>query len=82
MVKLKEGVTGFIYDSSNGFVTKMFTKHLTQDQIQTINEVIDEDSVLFVDNEDVNDYFDFGLKEGEEIGCEEDGLNLVIEWVD
>jgi len=82
MVKLKEGVTGFIYDSSNGMVIKVFYSDLTPDKIETINEVIDDDACLIINNEDVNSYFNFDVEEGKELVlCEEEGLNLVIEWV-
>lgn len=82
MLKLKDGVTGFIYDSCHGMVTKVFYSDLTPDKIETINEVIDDDACLITNNEDVNGYFNFDVEEGKELVlCEEEGLNLVIEWV-
>ena len=84
MLKLKDGVTGFIYDSCHGFVTKVYFEPLSEDKIKIINEVIDDSSVLFTDNESINNMFEFevNLKEGEElILSEEEGLNEVIEWV-
>ena len=54
MVKLKNEVTGFIYDSCHGHVKNIFTKPQTQIDIDVINMFIDEDDVLFTDNEDIN----------------------------
>jgi hypothetical protein len=82
MLKLKDGVTGFIYDSCHGMVTKVFTQPLTQDKIETIWEVIDEDEVLFMDNETINNMFEFTVEEGKTVQfSEEEGLGLAIEWI-
>ena len=80
MVKLKNEVTGFIYDSEYGNVQKIFTESLTEKEIKLINEVLSEDDVLFTDNEDINSMFEFDCKEDLESDVE--GLNEVLEWVD
>ena len=84
MLKLKNGVSGFIYDSCHGFVTKVYYEPLTEDKIETINEVIDDSSMLFTNDDDINNAFEFevNLEEGEELVLsEEEGLNEVIEWI-
>jgi hypothetical protein len=80
MVKLKNGVTGFTYDSEYGNVQKIFTQPLTEKEIKLINEVICDDDILFTDNEDINSMFEFDCKEDLEKDVE--GLNEVLEWVD
>lgn len=79
MVKLKENVFGFTYDSEYGNVQKIFTQPLTKKEIKLINEVLSEDDVLFTDNEDINSMFEFDCKEDLESDVE--GLNEVLEWV-
>ncbi len=78
MIKLKEGVTGFIYDSCHGNVQEIFTESLTENEIKLINKVLSEYDVLFTDNEDINSMF-FDCKEDLENDVE--GLNEVLEWV-
>jgi hypothetical protein len=79
MVKLKNGVTGFTYDSEYGNVQKIFTQPLTEKEIKLIEKVLSEDDVLFTDNEDINDMFEIDCKEDLENDVE--GLNEVLEWV-
>ena len=80
MVKLKNGVTGFTYDSEYGNVQEIFTQPLTEKEIKLIERVLSEDDVLFTDNEDINSMFEFECKEDLEKDVE--GLNEVLEWVD
>jgi hypothetical protein len=80
MVKLKNGVTGFTYDSCYGNVQEIFTQPLTEKEIKLIEKVLSEDDVLFTDNEDINDMFEIDCKEDLENDVE--GLNEVLEWVD
>ena len=80
MVKLKNEVTGFIYDSEYGNVQKIFTEPLTEKEIKLINKVLSEDDVLFTDNSDINSMFEFDCKEDLESDVE--GLNEVLEWVE
>jgi len=78
MIKLKEGVTGFIYDSCHGNVQEIFTESLTENEIKLINKVLSEYDVLFTSNDSVNGMF-FDCKEDLENDVE--GLNEVLEWV-
>ena len=78
MLKLKENVFGFIYDSIHGNVTKIFTEPLSREKIEMINEIIDEDDVLFLDNETINVLFEILSKE--DLEKDEEGLNQVLEW--
>ena len=79
MVKLKNGVTGFTYDSCYGNVQEIFTQPLTENEVKLINKVLSEDDILFTDNEDINSMFEFDCKE--ELLKDVEGLNEVIEWV-
>ena len=63
MLVFKENVKGFIYDSINGWVVKVFDKEFNESEIELINEVISEDSV-FISNEDIlNRLFEIDSKE-------------------
>ena len=79
MVKLKNGVTGFTYDSCYGNVQEIFTQPLTENEVKLINKVLCEDDILFTDNEDINSMFEFDCKE--DLLKDVEGLNEVIEWV-
>jgi hypothetical protein len=78
MLKLKDNVTGFIYEGIHGYVKKTFNDNLTEKEIKGINRVLGEDDVL-VDNDNVNELFEITSKEGLENDVE--GLNEVLEWV-
>jgi hypothetical protein len=80
MVKLKNGVTGFTYDSCYGNVQEIFTQPLTEKEIKLIERVLSEDDVLFTSNDSLSDMFEFDSKEDLEKDVE--GLNDVLEWVD
>ena len=80
MVKLKNGVTGFTYDSCYGNVQEIFTQPLTEKEIKLIERVLSEDDVLFTNNDSLSDMFEFDSKEDLEKDVE--GLNDVLEWVD
>ena len=75
MLKLKEEVTGFIYNSVYGFVETVFTK-----PINTELMLIGEDYILVSNNEIVNELFEIDSKEDLEKDVE--GLNEMLEWVD
>jgi hypothetical protein len=75
MVQLKNGVTGFIYDSIYGCVKTIFTKPINNELM-----FISEDDVLFIDNETINSMLEFDSKEALENDSE--GLNEVLEWVE
>jgi hypothetical protein len=80
MVKLKNGVTGFTYDSCYGNVQEIFTQPLTEKEIKLIERVLSEDDILFTNNDSLSDMFEFDSKEDLEKDVE--GLNEVLEWVD
>jgi hypothetical protein len=80
MVKLKNGVTGFTYDSCYGNVQEIFTQPLTEKEIKLIERVLSEDDVLFTSDSSLSDMFEFDSKEDLEKDVE--GLNEVLEWVD
>jgi len=80
MVKLKNGVTGFTYDSCYGNVQEIFTQPLTEKEIKLIERVLSEDDILFTSNDSLSDMFEFDCKEDLEKDVE--GLNDVLEWVD
>ena len=83
MVRLKQDVTGFIFDFVHGCVEKIFTEPMTTEQKKGINDALDMcgmDSSFMDDNDDINDLFPFRCKEDLENDVE--GLNKVVEWVD
>ena len=63
MLVFKEGVKGFIYDSIGGSIVKVFNEELSEDKIEMINEVIDEDSVFISDEDILNMLFKIESKE-------------------
>jgi len=77
MLKFKEGVKGFIYDSVDGGITKVFNKVLSADEAILITEVIDEDSILFLDEEVINEMFTVDCEED----LSDDELSRVLEFV-
>jgi len=79
MVKLKNEVTGFVYDSVYGYVKTIFNQPLTENEIKLIERVLNEDDVLFTDNECLNDMFTFDCKE--DLENNEEGFNEILEWV-
>ena len=77
MLKFKEGVKGFIYDSVDGGITKVFNKVLSADEAILITEVIDEDSILFLDEEVINEMFTVDCEED----LSDDQLSRVLEFI-
>ena len=78
MLKFKEGVFGFVFDSANDEITKVFNRVLSSDEAILIMEVISDDNCLFEDEEVINEMFT--------VECEEDlldsELNRVLDWID
>lgn len=72
MLKLKDGVTGFIYCSINGYVKSAITKPI-------LGEVITSGDDVFIDNENVNELFE--IKSQEQLEQSDEGLNDVLVWV-
>jgi len=62
MLVFKENVKGFIYDSIDGSIVKIFNEELSEDKIELINDIIDEDSVLIGDEEILNRLFEIDSK--------------------
>ena len=75
MLKLKEHITGFIYDSCNGEIEKIFLTPVKDTDI-----VLRSEDEMYIDNECVNDLFEIHSKE--QLDNDEEGLNTVMEWVD
>ena len=72
MIKFKENVTGFIYDSINGDIMEIFTTKIPK------NIRLSDDEILFVP-EDINDIIDMFCIESKE---DLNGLEEVLEWVE
>jgi hypothetical protein len=79
MLRFKENVYGFIYDSSFGNVKKIYNRQLNENEIELINEVISEDDVLLTNIEDVRELFEITSKE--HLKSDEEGLNEVFDFV-
>ena len=75
MVKFKENVTGFVYNTINGDIIEIFTEPIP-DNIR----VYGEDILLFDDIESINDMFEFESKE--DLESDEEGFNMILEWVE
>ena len=75
MVKFKENVTGFVYNTINGDIMEIFTE-LIPDNIR----VYGEDILLFDDIESINDMFEFESKE--DLESDKEGFNTILEWVE
>jgi hypothetical protein len=63
MLVFKEDVKGFVYSSINGWVVKIFNEELSEDKIELVNEVIDEDSIFISDENILNELFEIDSKE-------------------
>jgi len=73
MIKFKENVTGFIYDSINGDIMDIFTKPISKKL-----KIVDYDDVLFR-SEDIEDLYDmFNIQSKEDMK----GWEEVLEWID
>ena len=78
-VKFKDNVSGFIYDSEYGEVTKVFDKPLNELEKKVIVEVIGEYDCLFTDINSVNELFTF--EDEDSLNCDSEGLNKVLDWI-
>ena len=78
MLKFKEGVFGFVFDSANNEITKVFNRVLSADESILIMEVISDDNCLFEDEEVINEMF---TVESEEDLLDSE-LNRVLDWID
>jgi hypothetical protein len=77
MVKLKNEVKGFIYDTCYGQVKKVFN-NLTEQEIKTINKVLSEDDMLITESDDLNELFEFETED--RLKNDTESLNEVLEW--
>jgi hypothetical protein len=77
MLVFKENVKGFVFDSSNDEITKVFDRKLSAEESTLIMEVVDEDSVLFESEEWINEVFTVESKEDLENDSE---LSKVLDW--
>ena len=77
MLVFKENVKAFVYDSSNDTVIKVFNRQLSAEESILIMEVVDDDSVLFEDEEVINELFTIESKEDLESDFE---LCMVLDW--
>ena len=77
MIKLKNEVKGFIYDTCYGHVKKVFNS-LTEQEIQTINKILDKDDMLITENDNLNELFEFETKD--QLKNDHESLNKVFEW--
>jgi hypothetical protein len=76
MVRLKQGITGFIYDSSNGVIKNITTIEV---DMKTVGQMLGEDDVYITD-QDADELFMFESKE--QLDNNYERLNRVLEWVD
>ena len=79
MLVFKENVKAFVYDSSNDEVTKIFNRKLSAAGSMLVTEVIDDDSVLFEDEEFINEVFTVESAADLESDSE---LSKVLDWQD
>ncbi len=77
MLVFKENVKAFVFDSSNDEVTKVFNKVLSAEESMLVMEVVDDDSMLFEDEEVINEVFTIESKEDLESDFE---LSMVLDW--
>jgi hypothetical protein len=76
MLRLKEHITGFIYDSTCGEIEKIFLTPINEDEAW---DFLMDDDVL-VTNENVNELFE--ITSPEQLDNNEEGLLVVMEWID
>ncbi len=77
MLVFKENVKAFVYDSSNDEVTKVFNKVLSAEESMLVMEVVDDDSMLFEDEEVINEVF---TVESEADLKSDSELSKVLDW--
>ena len=73
MLKLKEGVTGFVYNTTHGFIKTSFTQ-------PTMGMMLTDEDDMFVDDENVNELFE--IKSQEQLEQDDEGLSEVLVWID
>ena len=78
-VKFKEGVYGFIFDSCDDSIVKVFTTPVTETELKLVREVIGDDDCIFTDIKEVNEVFDIDM---DSLYEDIDGLGKVLEYVE
>ena len=76
MVRLKQGITGFVYDSSNGDIKNITTIEV---DMKTVGQMLDEDEIYITD-QDADELFMFESKE--QLLNNPEQLHRVLEWID
>lgn len=77
MIKLKSEVKGFIFDTCYGQVKQVFNS-LTEQEIEIINKILNEDDVLIVESDNLNELFEFETED--QLKNDHESLNKVFEW--
>jgi hypothetical protein len=72
MLKLKDSVTGFVYESQHGYVKSIITQPIS-------GPIVAGEDDIFVDNENVNNLFE--ITSQEQLQQSDEGLNKVLVWV-
>ena len=72
MLKLKDSVTGFVYESQHGYVKSIITQPIS-------GLIVIDDDDMFVDDENVNELFE--IESQEQLQQSDEGLNEVLVWV-
>jgi hypothetical protein len=78
-VQFKSDVYGFVYDSANGEVTKVFNTPLNESELKLVSSVVSEDDCIFTDIDSVNEVFEF---DENSLECDVEGLNTVLEYAE
>ncbi len=78
-VKFKEGVYGFIFDSCDDSIVKVFKTPVTETELKLVREVIGDDDCIFTDIKEVNEVFDIDM---DSLYEDIDGLGKVLEYVE
>ena len=78
-VQFKSDVYGFVYDSANGEVTKVFNTPLNESELKLVSSVLDEDDCIFTNIDLVNAVFEF---DENSLECDVEGLNTVLEYAE
>ena len=78
-VQFKVLVYGFVYDSANGEVTKVFNTPLNESELKLVSSILDEDDCIFTNIDLVNAVFEF---DENSLECDVEGLNKVLEYAE
>jgi len=79
MKKEKLDVYGFIFDSCDDSIVKVFKTPVTETELKLVREVIGDDDCIFTDIKEVNEVFDIDM---DSLYEDIDGLGKVLEYVE